>query len=405
MVKTKNKKVAKDVSKTLDHLISHITDLKEPIDPRDFKQAKMLINDLQLLKGEGIFDAFNKLKDIGNKLVHGRTDLSPKVKKVLQQVGDDVITSATVYRKPVQSFIQSVIRTVSSYPYDNIFHLSIIFKTNAGRTVLLEKNAAINMDVNKSITGAQSMPVNSIPGGLTINKLIENTKNRMGKNFIPYSSSSNNCQDFITNVLVSNQMDNTELNNFVKQDTSMIFKDENFKKFADSITGLGEKIEIISQGGKIINNKKISKPNNIMPRELSPREKTVHHHYHNYHINGGAIDFENLLRDTGKYLQPTFDAAQDRAMKEIRGNGWESVLRDTGKYLQPTFDAAQDRAMKEIRGNGWESVLRDTGKYLQPTFDAAQDRAMKEIKGNGRPAKGSKAAKEHMARIRAMKKK
>ena len=92
-------------------------------------------------------------------------------------------------------------------------------------------------------------------------------------------------------------------------------------------------------------------------------------------------------------------------MKEIRGNGWESVLRDTGKYLQPTFDAAQDRAMKEIRGNGWESVLRDTGKYLQPTADAAQDRAMKEIKGNGRPAKGSKAAKEHMARIRAMKRK
>jgi hypothetical protein len=50
--------------------------------------------------------------------------ISPKVKKILQQVGDDVITSATVYRKPVQSFIQSVIRTVSSYPYDNIFHFS-----------------------------------------------------------------------------------------------------------------------------------------------------------------------------------------------------------------------------------------------------------------------------------------
>jgi len=373
MVKTKNKKVAKDVSKTLDHLISHITDLKEPIDPRDFKQAKMLINDLQLLKGEGIFDAFNKLKDIGNKLVHGRTDLSPKVKKVLQQVGDDVITSATVYRKPVQSFIQSVIRTVSSYPYDNIFHLSIIFKTNAGRTVLLEKNAAINMDVNKSITGAQSMPVNSIPDGLTINKLIENTKNRMGKNFIPYSSSSNNCQDFITNVLVANHMDNTELNNFVKQDTSMIFKDENFKKFADSITGLGEKIEILAQGGKITNNKKLSKKN-ILTNNIMPKDSSIHHHHHHYHIEGGALDFEKLLRDTGKYLQPTFDAAQDRAMKEIRGNGWESVLRDTGKYLQPTADAAQDRAMKEI-------------------------------KGNGRPAKGSKAAKEHMARIRAMKRK
>ena len=377
MVKTKNKKMVKDVSKTLDHLISHITDLEEPIDPRDFKQAKMLINDLQSLKGEGVFDAFNKLKDIGTKLISGRTDLSPKVKKILQQVGDDVITSATVYRKPVQSFIQSVIRTVSSYPYDNIFHLSIIFKTNAGRTVLLEKNAAINMDINKSITGAQSMPVNNIPDGLTINKLIENTKTRMGNKFIPYSSSSNNCQDFITNVLIANHMDSSELTAFVKQDTSMIFKDENFKKFADTITGLGEKIEIIAQGGKITKNKnsskKLSNLNNIMPKQSSPRDSATHIHHH-YHINGEGVDFKRLFRDTGKYLQPTFDAAQDRAMKEIRGNGWESVLRDTGKYLQPVADAAQDRAIKEIRGNG-------------------------------RRVKGSKAAKEHMARIRAMKKK
>jgi hypothetical protein len=36
----------------------------------------------------------------------------------------------------------------------------------------------------------------------------------------------------------------------------MIFKDEKFKTFADTITGLGEKIEIISQGGKIIKIKK-----------------------------------------------------------------------------------------------------------------------------------------------------
>ena len=149
------------------------------------------------------------------------------------------------------------------------------------------------------------------------------------------------------------------------------------KKFADTITGLGEKIEIIAQGGKITKNKnsskKLSNLNNIMPKQSSPRDSATHIHHH-YHINGEGVDFERLFRDTGKYLQPTFDAAQDRAMKEIRGNGWESVLRDTGKYLQPVADAAQDRAIKEIRGNG-------------------------------RRVKGSKAAKEHMARIRAMKKK
>lgn len=90
---------------------------------------------------------------------------------------------------------------------------------------------------------------------------------------------------------------------------------------------------------------------------------------------------EEMFRDTGKYLQPTFDAAQDRAMRELRGSGVEEMFRDTGKYLQPTFDAAQDRAMRELRGSGAEEVFRDMGKYLQPTFDAAQDRAIREIRG------------------------
>jgi hypothetical protein len=114
---------------------------------------------------------------------------------------------------------------------------------------------------------------------------------------------------------------------------------------------------------------------------------------------GGNIDFERLLRDTGKYLQPTADAAQDRLIREIKGSGkkgrgpfdFEGLLRDTGKYLQPTADAAQDRLIREIKGSGkkgrgpfdFERLLRDTGKYLQPTADAAQDRLIREIKGSG----------------------
>jgi hypothetical protein len=69
---------------------------------------------------------------------------------------------------------------------------------------------------------------------------------------------------------------------------------------------------------------------------------------------GKGIDFEGLVRDTAKYLQPTADAAQDRAIKEIRGGNidFERLVRDTGKYLQPVADAAQDRAIKEIKGSG-----------------------------------------------------
>ena len=128
--------------------------------------------------GKGILsDAYNKVIDVGNKLIYGRKDLSPKVQKLLSEVGNETIVSAQVARKPVTSIIQSIIRTVSSYPYDNLFHLMILLKTNTGKQVKFEKNAAINADVNPSITNAQYMEVPNVPSGLTINQLIENTRN------------------------------------------------------------------------------------------------------------------------------------------------------------------------------------------------------------------------------------
>jgi len=100
-------------------------------------------------RGKGILsDVYNKVKDIGTKLIYGRKDLSPKVQKLLSEVGGEIIVSAQVARKPVTSIIQSIIRTVSSYPYDNLFYLMILLKTNTGKTIGFEKNAAINADVN-----------------------------------------------------------------------------------------------------------------------------------------------------------------------------------------------------------------------------------------------------------------
>jgi len=202
--------------------------------------------------GKGILsDAYNKVIDVGNKLIYGRKDLSPKVQKLLSDYGNETIVSATIARKPVTSIIQSIIRTVSSYPYDNLFHLMILLKTNTGKTIRFEKNAAINADVNPNITNAQYMEVPNVPSDLTINQLIENTRNLMKEKFIPYTASNNNCQNFILNVIRANNMSNPELEAFIKQDTAMIFKDPNFKKFSDGITGLGEKIDILTQGGKL----------------------------------------------------------------------------------------------------------------------------------------------------------
>ena len=44
------KRVLKTYSDLLDHLLVHIMDVKEPLDPKDFKSAKEIIDAIKTLK-------------------------------------------------------------------------------------------------------------------------------------------------------------------------------------------------------------------------------------------------------------------------------------------------------------------------------------------------------------------
>lgn len=48
----RGKGLLKSAKKVLKHLVTHVTDMKEPVDKRDFEQAKMLIEDFKKLKGK-----------------------------------------------------------------------------------------------------------------------------------------------------------------------------------------------------------------------------------------------------------------------------------------------------------------------------------------------------------------
>ena len=72
----------------------------------------------------------------------------------------------------------------------------------------------------------------------------------MGDKFIPYHPSTNNCQDFILSVLMANGI--SEGHDFVKQDTTMIFKNKDWlANFARGVTDLGGYADVILQGGLI----------------------------------------------------------------------------------------------------------------------------------------------------------
>ena len=196
--------------------------------------------------------SFNNATQFVNTVVHRRDGLAPQVIDQLNRKGDAIIYSIKVGRTPVSGIITGIIKTVSSTPYDTLFHLFIQMETSKGFQ-LLEKNAVIHMSEGKAtdIAGAEWMNVPNVPH-ITVNQLVEATRNQMGAKFIPYSAYGNNCQTFIMNVLTANGMNDQSVLDFVKQDTNGIFNTHpNFRKFANSVTNLGGSFDVMMQGGEL----------------------------------------------------------------------------------------------------------------------------------------------------------
>jgi len=122
-------------------------------------------------------------------------------------------------------------------PYDELFHLSIIVETDKGR-VRVEKNDTINI-TPKPKTAKNEDRINlPVPEGLTLGVMIQRTKERMGKDFLPYDPMKNNCQSFIVAILKANNMDTTENIKFVKQDADDLFNPL-LRKVGRTLTDIG----------------------------------------------------------------------------------------------------------------------------------------------------------------------
>ena len=113
------------------------------------------------------------------------------------------------------------------------------------------------------------------PINTTINELLEKTKNQMGPKYYGYSASSNNCQYFISAIITSNNI-NRGLD-FVKQATESIFENNpNLRKLTNTITDLGNRVDIIQQGGQIHKmNYKLSSTSKSFPTEAGIRFKRI----------------------------------------------------------------------------------------------------------------------------------
>jgi hypothetical protein len=209
---------------------------------------------------------------IAKALLLGRNDYPPKVRNILKKYGSEVIVSYKLKRTPVSSLLTSALSAVSlgefgdrlkNSEYDELFHLFLELTTASGKRISVEKNEVINADVSPPTRPNEEVEdiVNNIPPGLTINELMNNTKKRMGSSFFNYSAKSNNCQDFIINILKSNKIGDNSNFEFIKQNTDFLFKNlPVLQRIANATTDLGAKVDVLTQGAgskkKVLKKKK-----------------------------------------------------------------------------------------------------------------------------------------------------
>ena len=415
---------------------------------------------LKALKGEGILDnikSFGKkvvntaknvskkvedtAKSVGKKVeqyanvvINGRNDYPPKVRNILSKYGDNTITSMVIGRTPVPSILTSALSVASggvfgknlkNSPYDTLFHLFLRCELDDGTIVSLEKNEVINSDIDPPIPpNTQTEPIQNIPQGLSLNTILDNAKKIQGGKFFNYSARDNNCQDFILAILNGSNIGNQQDREFVKQDTKSLFGNmTGLRKLSNSITDLGAKVNEITTGAGLTD-KVIShfKKDNKEMKRLSNALKT---HLKTEKMTGGNItlDIDSDYSDDG-------DKEDDRNQDgEVEGGGIGSVvqsvifhkdkhnIKDAKKWLRehnykhPKIDDTDNTyRFRQINPSTIEKKgytiyknkpLGDSGIILVIAYKKKNNISTNNIMPKF--AKGSKEAKEHMAKIRAMK--
>ena len=197
---------------------------------------------------------FERLKKTSKSLIYGRENISPNVDKFMRDHGDEPILEMIISRNVLSSILTGSMKLISSQfreksASNKLYHLKLLIRTTHSN-VSLEKNEVITISPYQMNYGAENLYVH-FPPGLTINILLQNTRNKMGNSFLTYSARDNNCQNFVLSLLQANGLSNERNILFTKQSTTALFSTE-MRKFTNTITDIAGKIDIIREGGNLL---------------------------------------------------------------------------------------------------------------------------------------------------------
>jgi len=229
--------------------------------------------EFQSLSGRGFFDYFKKGYDyvkekVGNVVDSAKEYFSPrlddynnKTKEMLKLYGNNTITKATIYRKPVDAYIPVVLNLVSlgkwnqevkKAGYDKFFHLSLIVE--CGEKLNIEKLEVVSISKNiPQGDTVETQEVNLNGKSFTLSQLMEKARSDVGnKDFFEYNAFKNNCQSFVSYLLKGQGLYGEKEQAFTYQPIQQVVDEmpDYVKNFQKGLTDVAATFNKISGGKK-----------------------------------------------------------------------------------------------------------------------------------------------------------
>ena len=205
-------------------------------------------------------------------IITGSYDKFPnKFNMFFSKYGNNRINKLVIERVPLKETTMNLLNLASGNTtlqrlkqstYDKLFHLRLLFKLENNKILFVEKNQTLNIDYYENLVnqkGIEQLEINEITNETLFN-FINNGQLILKDKYFSYNAKTNNCQDFISALLISNNIVNQEYQNFIKQDVNFIFKNNPFlKNLINSLTSIGHRFDVISGNG-MINKLNFNKP-------------------------------------------------------------------------------------------------------------------------------------------------
>jgi hypothetical protein len=193
------------------------------------KSPELLRNSKQELEGEGLLDIFRKPKK----------EYLNSTKRMIKKYGDYNVISFQIKRAPIMKILNKVLDVVTfgqwntakkKYNFDELYHLGVVLKLDLGnnsyKSLIVEKNETITISDKVKIESNAEMFDVPILHPITLNTMLENTRKYTGDDdYYLYDAFKRNCQLFIYNMMIANDLGNQQAYDFVLQDTDQLLKE------------------------------------------------------------------------------------------------------------------------------------------------------------------------------------